>query len=54
MKKYFDNTFEKHSALKWYTGKLLFKIVKTFKLYLGRNSEGIEDKENSNFDSHTF
>jgi hypothetical protein len=36
MKIYFDNTVEKDSASKRYTGKNIFEIVKTFKLYLER------------------
>jgi hypothetical protein len=32
MKIHFDNTVEKDSALKWYTGKLLFEIVKNIQV----------------------
>jgi sulfate adenylyltransferase subunit 1 (EFTu-like GTPase family) len=32
MKRYFDNTVEKDSALKWYTGKLLFEMVKNIQV----------------------
>jgi hypothetical protein len=38
MKRYFDNTIEKGSALKWYTGKLLFKMVKNIQVVFGKGT----------------
>jgi hypothetical protein len=32
MKRHFNNTVKKDSALKWYTGKLLFEIVKNIQV----------------------
>jgi hypothetical protein len=32
MKRHFDNTVEKNSVPKWYTGKLLFEIVKNIQV----------------------
>jgi hypothetical protein len=32
MKRYFDNTVEKDSVPKWYTGKLLFEVVKNIQV----------------------
>jgi hypothetical protein len=36
MKRYFDNTVEKDSAPKWYTGKLLFAMVKNIQVVFGK------------------
>jgi hypothetical protein len=38
MKRYFDNTVEKESALKWYTGKLLFELVKNILVIFGEGT----------------
>jgi hypothetical protein len=38
MKRYFDNTVKKDSALKWYTGKLLFKMVKNIQVVFGKGT----------------
>jgi hypothetical protein len=38
MKRYFDNTVEKNSALKWYTRKLLFKMVKNIQVVFGKGT----------------
>jgi hypothetical protein len=38
MKRYFDNTVEKDSALKWYTGKLLFEMVKNIQVVFGNGT----------------
>jgi hypothetical protein len=35
MKRYFDNTVKKDSAPKWYTKKLLFKMVKNIQVVFG-------------------
>jgi hypothetical protein len=32
MKRHFDSTVEKDSAPKWYTGKLLFEMVKNIQV----------------------
>jgi hypothetical protein len=39
MKKYFDNTVEKDSTPKWYTGKLLFEIVKNIQVVFEKDLE---------------
>jgi hypothetical protein len=39
MKRYFDNTVKKDSAPKWYTGKLLFEMVKNIQVVFGKVSE---------------
>jgi hypothetical protein len=36
MKMHFDNTVEKDSALKQYTRKLVFEMVKNIKIVLGK------------------
>ncbi len=36
MKRHFDNIVEKDSALKWYTGKLLFEMVKNIQVVFGK------------------
>jgi hypothetical protein len=36
MKRHFDNTVEKDSAPKWYTGKLLFEMVKNIQVVFGK------------------
>jgi hypothetical protein len=55
MKMPFDNTVEKDSALKQYTGKLVFEMVKNIEVVFWKgNSKGTREKENSNFDRHTF
>jgi hypothetical protein len=36
MKRYFNNTVEKDSAPKWYTGKLLFEMVKNIQVVFGK------------------
>jgi hypothetical protein len=38
MKRYFDNTVEKDSAPKWYTGKLLFERVKNIQVIFGKGT----------------
>jgi hypothetical protein len=38
MKRHFDNTTEKDSAPKWYTGKLLFKMVKNIQVVSGKGT----------------
>jgi hypothetical protein len=38
MKRYFDNTIKKDSALKWYTGKLLFEMVKNIQVVFGKGT----------------
>jgi hypothetical protein len=38
MKRYFDNTVEKESAPKWYTGKLLFEMVKNTCVIFGEGT----------------
>jgi hypothetical protein len=54
MKRHFNNTIEKDSALKWYTRKLLFKMVKNIQVVFGKGTVKGQKRENSNFDSHTF
>jgi hypothetical protein len=36
MKRHFDNTVEKGSAPKWYTGKLLFEMVESIQVVFGK------------------
>jgi hypothetical protein len=50
MKRHFNNTVEKDSAPKLYTGKLLFEMVKNIQVVFGKGSKGTKEKENSNFD----
>jgi hypothetical protein len=38
MKRHFDNTVEKDSAPKWYTGKLLFEMVKNIQVVFGKGT----------------
>jgi hypothetical protein len=38
MKRYFDNTDEKDCAPKWYTGKLLFEMVKNIQVVFGKGT----------------
>jgi hypothetical protein len=38
MKRYFDNTVEKDSAPKWYTGNLLFEMVKNIQGVFGKGT----------------
>jgi hypothetical protein len=38
MKRHFDNTVEKNSGLKWYTRKLLFKMVKNIQVVFGKGT----------------
>jgi hypothetical protein len=38
MKRHFDNTVEKDSALKWYTRKLLFEMVKNIQVVFGKGT----------------
>ena len=38
MKMHFDNTVEKDSALKQYTGKLVFEMVKNIKIVFGKGT----------------
>jgi hypothetical protein len=38
MKIYFDNMVKKDSAPKWYTGKLLFKMVKNIQVVFGKGT----------------
>jgi sulfate adenylyltransferase subunit 1 (EFTu-like GTPase family) len=50
MKRYFDNTVEKDSAPKWYTGKLLIEMVKNIQVVFGKGTTKGQKRENSNFD----
>jgi hypothetical protein len=43
MKRHFDNTIEKDSAPKWYTEKILFKMVKSIQVAFGK---GIVKEQN--------
>jgi hypothetical protein len=38
MKRHFDNTVENDSAPKWYTGRLLFEMVKNIKVGFGKGT----------------
>jgi hypothetical protein len=38
MKRHFDNTVEKDSALKWYIEKLLFEMVKNIQVVFGKGT----------------
>jgi hypothetical protein len=38
MKRHFDNMVEKDSAPKWYTGKLLFEMVKNIQVVFGKGT----------------
>jgi hypothetical protein len=38
MKRHFDNTVENDSAPKWYTGRLLFEMVKNIKVVFGKGT----------------
>jgi sulfate adenylyltransferase subunit 1 (EFTu-like GTPase family) len=38
MKRHFDNMVEKDSASKWYTGKLLFEMVKNNQVAFGKGT----------------
>jgi hypothetical protein len=38
MKRYFDNTIEKDNAPKWYSGKLLFEMVKNIQVVFGKGT----------------
>jgi hypothetical protein len=38
MKRHFNNTVEKNSAPKWYTGELLFKMVKNIQIVFGKGA----------------
>jgi hypothetical protein len=38
MKRHFDNTVEKDSVLKWYTGKLPFEMVKNIQVVFGKGT----------------
>jgi hypothetical protein len=38
VKRHFNNTAEKDSALKWYTGKLLFEMVKNIQVVFGNGT----------------
>jgi hypothetical protein len=38
MKRHFDNTLEKYSSPKWYTGKLLFEMVKNIQDVFGKGT----------------
>jgi hypothetical protein len=38
MKRHFDNMVEKDSALKQYTGKLLFEMVKNIQVVFGKGT----------------
>jgi hypothetical protein len=55
MKMHFDNTVEKDSAPKQYTGKLVFEMVKNVEAVFGKGTvKGQKRKKNSNPDRHTF
>jgi hypothetical protein len=46
MKRHFDNTLEKYSSPKWYTGKLLFEMVKNIQDVFGKGTlEGQKRKK---------
>jgi hypothetical protein len=49
MKSYFDNTVKKDSVPKWYTGKLLFEMVKNIQVVFGKGTIKGQKRENSNF-----
>ena len=38
MKRHFDNTVENDSAPKWYTGKLVFEMVKNIQVVFGKGT----------------
>jgi sulfate adenylyltransferase subunit 1 (EFTu-like GTPase family) len=38
MNRHFDNTVKKDSASKWYTGKLLFEMVKNIQVAFGKGT----------------
>jgi hypothetical protein len=38
MKRHFENTIEKDSAPKWYTGELLFEMVKNIQVVFGKGT----------------
>jgi hypothetical protein len=38
MKRHFNNMVEKNSAPKWYTGELLFKMVKNIQIVFGKGA----------------
>jgi hypothetical protein len=47
MKRHFDNTVEKDNTPKWYTGKLLFEMVKNIQVLFGKRIvKGQEKKKN--------
>jgi hypothetical protein len=50
IKRHFDNTVEKYSALKWYIRKLLFEMVKNIQVVFGKGTVKGQKRENSNFD----
>jgi hypothetical protein len=54
MKRHFDNTVEKDSAPKWYTGKFLLEMIKNIQVVFGKGTVGTKEKENSNFNWHAF
>jgi hypothetical protein len=54
MKRYFDNTVEKDSTPKWYTGKFLFEMVKNIQVVFGMGTVKEQKRENSNFKRHAF
>jgi hypothetical protein len=49
MKRHFDNTVEKDSAPKRYTGKFLLEMIKNIQVVFGKGTVGTKEKENSNF-----
>jgi hypothetical protein len=45
-KRYFDNTVEKDTTPKWYTGKLLLKMVKNIQVVFGKGTvNGLKRKK---------
>jgi hypothetical protein len=55
MKTHFDNMFEKDSAPKQYTGKLLFEIVKSIQVVFGKGTiKGQKRKKSSTLTNMPF
>jgi hypothetical protein len=54
MKMHFDNTVKKDSALKQYTRKLVFEMVKNIEVVFRKGTVKGQKRENSNSDRHTF
>jgi hypothetical protein len=52
MKRYFNYTVEKDSALKWYTEKLLFEMVKNIQVVFGKGSVKAEKRKKTLTSTH--